>query len=138
MGSCSASSDDRALEGPVVGPGTLPYGSTDILLQNPAPLAESWPATAVAGKQVAHRGDTLVASRGSEVRFEGTVSGMTGGEIQVILDGRVPLPKDPHIRSASASFEFPWRSDGKRHWIRVDVRDGASRSSELTQCCFLP
>ena len=99
----------------------------------------SWPATAVAGKQVAPRGDTLVASRGSEVRFEGTVSGVTGGEIQVILDGRrVPLPKDPHIRSASASFEFPWRSDGKRHWIRVDVRDGASRSSELTQCCFLP
>jgi hypothetical protein len=82
---------------------------------------------ASAGKQLAHMGDTLVASRGSSVRFEGTVKDVAGGEIEVILDGQhVALLKDKHISSASASFEFPWRADGKHHWIRIDVRDDAS------------
>lgn len=94
--------------------------------------------TATLGKQVAHMGDTLVASRSSNVRFEGTVDAVLGGEIEVILDGqRVPLLKDSHIGSASRSFEFPWRADGKRHWIRVDVRDDASHLALIGNPIYL-
>jgi Phosphoinositide phospholipase C, Ca2+-dependent len=78
--------------------------------------------TATAGSQVAHMGDTLTLARGVHVRFDGTAKGVAGGAVEMILDGkRVPLPG-----SAPKSFEFMWRADGKRHWIRVDVRDGAS------------
>jgi len=94
--------------------------------------------TATVGKQVAHMGDTLVASRGSNVRFQGTVSDVTDGEIEVILDGeRIRLLKDSHISSASRSFEFPWRADGKRHWIRVDVRDDASHLALIGNPIYL-
>jgi hypothetical protein len=82
--------------------------------------------TASAGKQVAHMGDALMVPRGASVRFEGTVNGLNGGEVAVILDGqRVPLLKDSHIGSAAQSFRFEWRGDGKRHWIRLDARDDA-------------
>jgi hypothetical protein len=82
--------------------------------------------TASVGKQIAHMGDTLTVTRGARVRFGGTVSGVAGAEVEVILDGqRTSLLKDSHISSAQP-FEFPWRADGKRHWIRLDVRDGES------------
>jgi hypothetical protein len=94
--------------------------------------------TASAGKQVAHMGDTLMAPRGTRVRFEGTVSGVTGGEVEVILDGRhVPLLHDSHITSAARSFEFPWRADGKQHWIRLDVRDGTSHLALIGNPIYL-
>ena len=71
-------------------------------------------------------GDTLTVTRGARVRFGGTVSGVAGAEVEVILDGQhTSLLKDSHISSADP-FEFPWRADGKRHWIRLDVRDGES------------
>jgi len=94
--------------------------------------------TASAGKQVAHMGDTLMAPRGTRVRFEGTVSGVAGGEVEVILDGRhVPLLNDSHISSAARSFEFPWPADGKQHWIRLDVRDDASHLALIGNPIYL-
>jgi hypothetical protein len=83
--------------------------------------------TAASGSQVAHMGDTLTLTRGAQARFQATVDGVSGGQVDVILDGRrVPLLPDSHIGSAAQSFEFVWRADGKRHWIRLDVRDGES------------
>jgi hypothetical protein len=80
--------------------------------------------TARKDKQLAHMGDTLTASRGARVDFEGTVNAVVGGEVEVILDGRrAPLLKNSHIDSAAWSFRFQWRGDGKRHWIRLNVRD---------------
>ena len=94
--------------------------------------------TAAAGKQVAHMGDTLVASRGTSIQFEGTVSGVAGGELEVILDGhQVPLLKETRIDSASTSFAFPWRADGRRHWIRLDVRDDASHLALIGNPIYL-
>lgn len=84
--------------------------------------------TASANKEIAHMGDALRVSRGTRVRFEATANGVAGGVVEVTLDGRLtPLLKDARIASAAQSFEFPWRSDGKRHWIRIDVRDADSR-----------
>ena len=76
------------------------------------------------GKQVAQIGDTLVARRGAFIRFRGRVDAVAGGEVQVLLDGeRVPWLKDSRLDSAAESFDFEWRADGKRHWVRLDVRD---------------
>jgi hypothetical protein len=94
--------------------------------------------TATADAQTAHMGDTLRVRRGARVRFEGSVSGVAGGEVEVILDGRrVPLLKDPHIATAVQAFEFPWPADGKRHWIRTDVRDGESHLALIGNPIYL-
>jgi hypothetical protein len=72
----------------------------------------------------AQMGDTLRVRRGTRIRFEATVNNVAGGELRVILDGqRVALLRSSYIRSRSQSFEFTWRADDKRHWIRVDVAD---------------
>jgi hypothetical protein len=94
--------------------------------------------TASVGKQTAHMGDTLVAQRDARVRFEGTVNGVAGGEAQVILDGRrVPLLSDSYIGSATKSFGFSWRADGKHHWIRLDVRDAESHLALIGNPIYL-
>jgi hypothetical protein len=93
---------------------------------------------AIMGKQIAHMGDTLRVSRGARVRFEARVGGVAGGKVEVILDGRrIPLLRDSHIASASQSFELPWRADGKRHWIRLDVRDGDSHLALIGNPIYL-
>jgi hypothetical protein len=94
--------------------------------------------TASAGEQTAHMGDTLIAPRDVRVRFVGTVSAVAGGEVEVILDGqRVSLLEDSRIRSATQSFGFQWRADGKRHWIRLDARDGAGHLALLGNPIYL-
>jgi len=89
--------------------------------------------TATVGGQVAHMGDTLTLARGVSVRFDGVVTGVPSGALELIVDGeRAPLLKDARIDSMAGggtgkSFGFPWRADGKAHWVRVDVRDSAAR-----------
>ncbi len=81
----------------------------------------------IADSQTAHMGETLSVARGTRVRFAGSVSGVAGGEIQVILDGRrVPLLEESKVSTATQEFGFQWRADGKPHWIRLTVRDGDS------------
>jgi hypothetical protein len=88
--------------------------------------------TATADGQVAHMGEVLTLARGARVRFDGVVGGVVDGKVEVIVDGkRAPLLQDTSTGpdgsgSAPKSFGFPWRADGKQHWIRVDVRDDAS------------
>jgi hypothetical protein len=66
------------------------------------------------------------------------VNAVVGGEVEVILDGqRVSLLEEPHIRSATQPFGFQWRADGKRHWIRVDARDGAAHLMLLGNPIYL-
>jgi len=66
------------------------------------------------------------------------VSGVAGGEMQVILDGqRAPLLKDSHLTSNAQSFEFTWRADGKRHWIRLDVRDAEAHLALIGNPIYL-
>ena len=95
--------------------------------------------TATVGAQTAaHMGDTLAAPRDARVRFEGTVNGVGGGEVQVILDGqRVPLLSDSHVGSAARSFGFSWRADGKPHWVRLDVRDAESHLALIGNPIYL-
>jgi hypothetical protein len=90
------------------------------------------------GKHTAHMGEALRVPRGDRVRFEGTVGGVRGGEVEVILDGqRTSLLTDSRILSTTQPFAFPWRADGKRHWIRVDVRDGESHLALIGNPIYL-
>jgi hypothetical protein len=89
-------------------------------------------------KRIAHMGEVVRVPRGALVRFEATVSAVAGGEVEVILDGqRTSLLKDGRIASTAQSFGFPWRADGKRHWIRVDVRDGESHLALIGNPIYL-
>jgi hypothetical protein len=89
-------------------------------------------------KQIAHMGEVVRVPRGALVRFEGSVGGVAGGELEVILDGqRTSLVKDGRLTSTAQSFGFPWRADGKRHWIRVDVRDGESHLALIGNPIYL-
>jgi hypothetical protein len=94
--------------------------------------------TATADRQIAHMGDALAVPAGANVHFEGTVNGVAGGEVEVILDGRrVSLLKDPSIHGAAKSFDFLWRADGQRHWLRLDVRDDASHLALIGNPVYL-
>jgi hypothetical protein len=89
-------------------------------------------------ERTVHMGEVLRVPRGANVRFEGTVGGVAGGYVEVILDGqRTSLLKGSHILSSAQSFAFPWRADGKRHWIRVDVRDGDSHLALIGNPIYL-
>jgi hypothetical protein len=82
--------------------------------------------SAAAGGHSAHMGEGLQAHRGVTVNFSGNVHGVSGGRVEPVMDGRIlQNPKIPEISGPEASFEFSWRSDGQRHWVRADVRDAA-------------
>ncbi|WP_294062711.1 CehA/McbA family metallohydrolase [Sphingomonas sp.] len=81
--------------------------------------------SATSGGQTAAMGGTLSVARGRAVRFTAEVKGVTGGAVQLIIDGKA----DPAWRkgiAADGSITMPeWRSDGGRHWVRADVGDGS-------------
>lgn len=73
-------------------------------------------------------GGALDAPAGSGVSFTVRVQHAAGGRIEVIVDGRVTaLVVEPVLATVDASRSFEWRSDGRRHWVRVDVRDGEGK-----------
>jgi hypothetical protein len=83
--------------------------------------------TAHAGNQTAEMGDALAVPAGGTVRFTVSVTAPAGGEIEIIEDGKViHAGADLAIHRARQSVSFDWTSDGKRHWLRANVR-GASR-----------
>ena len=82
--------------------------------------------SATAGSRSAHMGEALEVRSGTIVRFRGNVVGVSGGRVVPVIDGRpLETAQIPVISSPAESFEFSWRSDGRRHWVRADVRDAA-------------
>lgn len=82
--------------------------------------------SATAGSRSAHMGEALEVRRGTIVRFRGNVDGVSGGRVEPVIDGRpLETAKIPVISGPAESFGFSWRSDGRRHWVRADVRDAA-------------
>lgn len=79
--------------------------------------------TARAGSRSAQMGDGLAAPAGSTVRFTVATTALAGGRIEIIEDGQPIQPgTDLSIRAATQSVSFDWVSDGKRHWLRANVR----------------
>jgi hypothetical protein len=74
--------------------------------------------------RTAGMGDALAAPAGSMVRFHATATAPAGSRIEVIVDGKVAHPEgDFALRATSRSVSFDWPADGRRHWIRLNVRD---------------
>jgi hypothetical protein len=81
--------------------------------------------SARAGAASAQMGDAIVAASGQPVGFEVHVANAAGARVEVIVDGALqPLITDPAVTTTSQRLGFQWRSDGKAHWLRVDVRGG--------------
>ncbi|QNK00119.1 CehA/McbA family metallohydrolase [Dyella telluris] len=72
---------------------------------------------------VAEMGDVLRAPRGSTVQVTMHAKGMAGAHAEIIVDGKVVQPKgDLAIHGADQALSFAWSGDGKRHWLRANVR----------------
>ncbi len=71
-------------------------------------------------------GDALAAPGGSTVHLAASVSAPAGAHVEILVDGKVlPPGTDLTVHSPSQIVSLDWSSDGKKHWIRANVR-GAS------------
>lgn len=80
------------------------------------------------GDRSAEMGDTLDSPAGSMVHVTMHATAVANGHVEIIVDGQAFQPKtDMLIHSAAQVLSFDWPSDGKRHWMRANVRgaDGA-------------
>jgi hypothetical protein len=83
--------------------------------------------SASAGDQHAEMGQVLRLRPGQPVAFAIALAGVSDGVVQLVIDGQ----SEPAFRAAFDASHPPvlarWRSDGRAHWIRADVRDGQGR-----------
>lgn len=79
---------------------------------------------AQAGGKRAIMGDALAAAAGTTVRFGIRVRHAAGMQAAVLVDGmsRKPLPDTP-LADDDQALAFDWVADGRRHTVRVEVRD---------------
>ncbi|HWU71625.1 MAG TPA: CehA/McbA family metallohydrolase [Pseudoxanthomonas sp.] len=83
-------------------------------------------SAASAGRQVG-MGEALRPAAGSEVAYEVGLHGVAGGQVEVIEDGKIvqTLPLD--AARDTQIIRFSRSADGRRHWLRVNVRGGDGR-----------
>jgi len=81
--------------------------------------------SATAGGETVSMGGQLSLAVGQIATFQVRVAHVAGGDIEVIRDG-VAIRRSPVSRDEQ-SLSFEEKSDGKRHWIRIDVRDGSGK-----------
>ncbi|GAC1435681.1 MAG: hypothetical protein NVS1B11_33990 [Terriglobales bacterium] len=92
-------------------------GSTDRLLE----------FTGEGAGKVASAGDSLAAPAGQKVAFQIHLKNTIGTQVVVATDsGTLPLQL-PGVSRSDQTIPFSWLSDGKRHWLQVEVRDSNSR-----------
>jgi hypothetical protein len=77
--------------------------------------------TTAAGSQTAMMGDVLKAPAGVRVKFALTMVRLAGAHAEVVRDGVATALGDA-AKSTKEMREFEEISDGKRHWVRVNVR----------------
>lgn len=85
--------------------------------------------SATYGKSVVAMGGQLSVPARQSVTFTARVEQMTGGTVEIIRDGRTT--RRTAIPTAKHSWSFEETSDGKRHWIRIDVRDADGKLALL-------
>jgi len=78
--------------------------------------------TARAGGPTAEMGDALAAPAGSPIRFAIRVAHAAGGSLSLAGDGPKPKLADAALAGDDEIRSFEVESDGRRHWLRVDVR----------------
>lgn len=90
------------------------YGSRDRLLE----------VTASDSRGSAQMGDVLSGSAGDTVKLVVHIVRCQGNQVRVLVDGQqaASLPDEVLMRD-DQTVERTWPSDGKRHWLTVEVRD---------------
>jgi hypothetical protein len=86
--------------------------------------------TARSGDHEAPMGGTLRLTRGRTAEVFVTVRGVAAGHMVVTVDDREEqgLAQSFAVpENAAPPLSFGWKSDGSRHWLRVDIRDPAGR-----------
>jgi hypothetical protein len=79
---------------------------------------------AQAGSASADMGGNLDAHAGESVSLDIHVSGCEGGSIHFFLDGESsPSLRSLPVTAADQTLHVEWTADGRRHWLRVEVRD---------------
>lgn len=79
--------------------------------------------TANRGNESAQMGDAMAAPADSVVEFGVRVANAVGARVEVIQDSRAVAPiGNLSVTQADQTLRFQWRSDGKPHWVRVNVR----------------
>ena len=106
-------------------------GHVFIKTQGPGSPNVSFRAEAT-GKQ-AMMGDSLAVRAGEQVRFTVEVQG--SGNIEVVEDGQVAPQFSPS--ESTVAHEFVVRSDGKRHWYRINVRSADGKLLALTNPIYM-
>lgn len=83
---------------------------------------------ASSGTQKGMIGDTLSVAAGRALQMEISISGAKGRRLLGFVDGR-PTPElsMEQVPDAAHILTLRWPSDGKRHWIRFELRDGNKR-----------
>jgi hypothetical protein len=75
-----------------------------------------------AGNEAA-MGDSLKVKAGEVVRVVIHATHAADGHAVAVLDGKpLPLPADGKLAGDDAKLSLDWTSDGKPHWLRVEVR----------------
>jgi hypothetical protein len=84
--------------------------------------------TARVGERKAGMGETITAADGELIRFHAHLQNLPGGKIEVIEDGHVLADAAIVAQGArDATLDFPWTSNGARHWLRLNARDAEGR-----------
>jgi predicted metal-dependent phosphoesterase TrpH len=99
-----------------------------VFVKAAGPKAPNIEFSAEGGGTVAMMGDELSAPDGSEVHFKTGATGANGAQIEIIADGK----RLPQFSSRDGKEEFTIKSDGKRHWYRVNVRSADGKLVALS------
>jgi len=91
--------------------------------------------SATYGESVVAMGGQLSVPARQSVTFTARVEQMTGGTVEIIRDGKTT--RRTAIQTAKHSWSFEETSDGKRHWIRIDVRDADGKLALLGNPIYL-
>ncbi|HEY5107888.1 MAG TPA: CehA/McbA family metallohydrolase [Caulobacteraceae bacterium] len=84
--------------------------------------------TARCADRQAIMGGDLAAGEGEDVAFEVTVGGVSSGHFEVVMDGEtLSLACETAIGPGPTTRSFGIVADGRRHWVRINVRDGDGR-----------
>jgi hypothetical protein len=92
--------------------------------------------TAAAGTQKASMGDEMKVSAGVKVHFILTLKNLAGAHAEIVRDGVVE-PLGDAAKEPIELREFDQASDGKRHWVRVNVRGADGRLLVLGNPVYL-
>lgn len=77
---------------------------------------------ASAGPKTAGMGDALVVAAGASAHVVVLTSALAGQQVRVLDNGMPVDPAGHDVVPPNGKLAFDWTSDGKRHWLRVDVR----------------